>query len=74
MRNTPAIGVRLRVSSEHPGNAVKVNRLPYRIKPDPSRVITRLFAWPEEHRNARRSERSLALPDDSAAQMAADLR
>jgi len=74
LRNTPAIGVRLRVISEHPGNTVKVNRLPYRIKPDPSRVITRLFAWPEEHRNARRIERILALPDDRAAQMAADLR
>lgn len=44
-------------------SAVKITRLPYRIKPNPSRVITRPFVWTEEPRNIRRIERVLDLPE-----------
>ncbi len=43
---------------------VNVSRLPFRMEPDASRVITRFFGWQEEPRNIRRIERVLEIPEE----------
>jgi predicted GH43/DUF377 family glycosyl hydrolase len=52
---------------------VHVHRLPHRIKPDPSRMITRFFAAGEEA-NRGRIERVLSLPVAEAHEILADLQ
>src|SRR3954469_7117729 len=52
---------------------VHVHRLPHRIKPDPSRMITRFFAASEEA-NRGRIERVLTLPAAQAQEILADLK
>src|SRR5678816_2658770 len=52
---------------------VHVHRLPHRIKPDPSRMITRFFAANEEA-NKGRIERVLNLPAAEAQEILADLK
>src|SRR6187402_370677 len=52
---------------------VHVDRLPHRIKPDPSRMITRFFAANEEA-NRGRIERVLTLPAAEAQEILADLK
>jgi predicted GH43/DUF377 family glycosyl hydrolase len=53
--------------------AVQVHRLPHRIKPDASRMITRFFAAGEEA-NRGRIERVLTLPAAEAREILADLK
>ena len=52
---------------------VHVHRLPHRIKPDPSRMITRFFAANEDA-NRGRIERVLTLPAAEAQEILADLK
>src|SRR4030095_12232713 len=52
---------------------VHVHRLPHRIKPDPSRMITRFFAASEEA-NRWRIERVLTLPTAEAQGILTDLK
>src|SRR6188768_4183098 len=51
----------------------QVHRLPHRITPDPSRMITRFFAANEEA-NRGRIERVLTLPHAEAKEILADLK
>src|SRR5678815_1272424 len=53
--------------------SVHVHRLPHRIKPDSSRMITRFFAANEEA-NRGRIERVLTLPDAETKEILADLK
>src|SRR5678816_1555129 len=53
--------------------SVHVHRLPHRIKPDPSRMITRFFAANEEA-NKGRIERVLTLPAAEAQEILADCK
>ncbi|RYD61137.1 MAG: glycosidase, partial [Verrucomicrobiaceae bacterium] len=52
---------------------VQVHRLPHRITPDPSRMITRFFSASEEA-NRGRIERVLSLRDAEAKEILADLK
>jgi predicted GH43/DUF377 family glycosyl hydrolase len=52
---------------------VHVHRLPHRIKPDPSRMITRFFAANDEA-NRERIERVLTLPAAEAQEILANLK
>src|SRR6187200_2256035 len=52
---------------------VHVHRLPHRITPDPSRMITRFFAASEEA-NRMRIERVLTLPAAEAQEILAELK
>src|SRR6186713_3515852 len=56
-----------------PQPPVHVHRLPHRIMPDPSRMITRFFAAGEEA-NRGRIERVLTLPAAEAQEILADLK
>jgi len=52
---------------------IDVTRLPFRIEPDPARVIPRFFAPGDEARSRRTIERVLTLSDDEVSRISDDL-
>ena len=56
-----------------PHGTVEVTRLPHRIEPNPSRVITRYFEA-DEAKSRRRIDRVLSLDDGEAARLLEVLR